>query len=1144
MSEQNFYQMVIREIREFLDPISKAVGDEGVRREFLMALGLNPSLSTTPINIPPSSLASIESYQTQASDDADLQAFISTLGDVTLVLQGVVDFIQSVAAADSDAPPGFIVDEAIGFFFNSFILGYLRVKNPAIYITASAMQLIEDQAVRFGGIVNMIFKSGEFFEDLFGAAKALQTDADAKALSDVALFVSGVLIATLLKGEIVYGYDPGPVPAGEDPKLADLASDRTLTLRFSGKTKDSAGSTIKGGITFSTLLLPVDHGGKGVLMRFKGDGSVEVPLVKDDAGKDRVTIKFGAEAPDLIFYIGDGAHDFPTSTDGSFSVALNYKSTAAEPIIWLDEKEIHFRIGQIKVDGKVSTTDYSIKGEIKESAFVITTESADGFLRTILDAVTTNGKLEAPFSFNIGYSKKKGFVIGGGAGLLMNIPLHKTVGPLKFNTLTTGLYIGEKAGKPPGIKLEGSLSFGMDLGVLQASVDRIGLAGFIAFTEPDPGAGDQFSFDFKPPNGVALAINAGAVTGGGFLYFDFERGEYAGGLELDISGIITVKAIGLITTRMPDGSDGFALLVIITAEFGTPIQLGLGFTLIGLGGLLGLNRTIRLEPLAEGVRTGSVNRIMFPQNIVANAARIISDLRTFFPPQADVFLVGPMVKLGWGTPTLISLSLGVIIQIPPGNIAILGVLKVVLPDEDAAVLKLQVAFIGAIEIDKERAWFYAAIFDSRILFMTLEGGMGVLVGWGDNSNFVISVGGFHPQFEPPPLPFPIPNRIAINILNYPLARIRVMAYFAVTSNTVQFGARAELFFGFDAVKLEGHLAFDALFQFSPFYFIIQISASISLKVFGIGLFSVRLRGSLEGPTPWRIAGAASVSILFFSISVDFEETWGETIDTTLPAAAVMPLLAAEYEKDTSWTASLPATSKILVSLRALDSGSTPDEGVVLHPLGRLQVSQRAVPLDISVDKVGSQNASDANLFRLKVAGSDLQKRGDSQEKFAIAQYQEMGDSEKLSRPPFQNENSGLLLAATGQENQSSRLVKRNVRYEMVIIDTNFKRFVLQLFAFWVGLFVHFVGGSAASQAEISHHQRKTLNPFEIDDRVKVTGTGYTVANVQNNVPFAQEAISFHSEASAREYMNNQVKQNPNLAAELHIIPQYEVNGTP
>ena len=63
---------------------------------------------------------------------------------------------------------------------------------------------------------------------------------------------------------------------------------------------------------------------------------------------------------------------------------------------------------------------------------------------------------------------------------------------------------------------------------------------------------------------------------------------------------------------MPDGSPGFSLLIIITAEFGPGIQLGFGFTLLGVGGLLGLNRTMLLEPLVEGVRTGAINSILFP----------------------------------------------------------------------------------------------------------------------------------------------------------------------------------------------------------------------------------------------------------------------------------------------------------------------------------------------------------------------------------------------------------------------------------------------------------------------------------------------------------------------------------------------------
>src|SRR6185369_2468410 len=140
-------------------------------------------------------------------------------------------------------------------------------------------------------------------------------------------------------------------------------------------------------------------------------------------------------------------------------------------------------------------------------------------------------------------------------------------------------------------------------------------------------------------------------------------------------------------------------------------------------------------------------------DIIANAPKIISDLRAFFPPLQGTFLIGPMVKLGWGTPTLVSLSLGIIIEIP-GNIAILGILSVALPTADAAVIKLQVNFIGAIEFDKKRVWFFAALFDSRVLFITIEGEMGFLLAVGDQPDFLMSNGGFHPLYPVPPLPFP------------------------------------------------------------------------------------------------------------------------------------------------------------------------------------------------------------------------------------------------------------------------------------------------------------------------------------------------------------------------------------------------------
>ncbi|WP_089107025.1 DUF6603 domain-containing protein [Streptomyces hyaluromycini] len=100
---------------------------------------------------------------------------------------------------------------------------------------------------------------------------------------------------------------------------------------------------------------------------------------------------------------------------------------------------------------------------------------------------------------------------------------------------------------------------------------------------------------------------------------------------------------------------------------------GLPFFLeLRVGGLVGLNRGMNLAALVEGVRAGAIESVTFPKDVIANAPRIPSDLARFFPPEQGTFLIGPMAKIGWGTPTQICIPLGVIIEIP-GNIAVLGV---------------------------------------------------------------------------------------------------------------------------------------------------------------------------------------------------------------------------------------------------------------------------------------------------------------------------------------------------------------------------------------------------------------------------------------------------------------------------------------
>lgn len=824
---------------------------------------------------------------------------------------------------------------------------------------------------------------------------------------------------------------------------------------------------------------------------------------------------------DVLFNLLSGT----PAVGGELGLGVAVQGTEGDPVVVAgsrDASRIEFRT--VSLMGGVRTAagrlDAFIELDLQGGRIVVKPASgdADSFLASLLPG----DGLVIDVALLVGLSSKQGIYFGGSGGLEISLPAHIQLGPIEIVSAT--LAIKPKSNLLP---LEAGATIKGALGPLQAVVENVGLRVELSFPPNRDGnlGTANIALGFKPPNGVGLSIDAGVVKGGGYLFIDVDRGEYAGALELTVADYLSLKAIGLISTKNPDGSPGFSLLVIITAEFSGGLQLGYGFVLIGVGGLLGLNRTMRLEPLMLGVRTGAINGIMFPTDIVANAPRIISDLRTIFPPQQGTFLIGPMAKLGWGA-GIISLAVGVIIEIP-GNVAIVGVIKAALPTADEPVVVIQANFAGAIEFDKKRGYFFAALFESRVLTMTLEGEMGMLVAVGDDANFVVSVGGFHPSFKPPPLPFPSPKRLAISILNEDNARIRVEAYFAITPNTVQFGAAAELYFGFSAFSVQGHIGFDALLRFSPLYFIAESSASVSLKAFGVGVFSIRLRFTLEGPTPWRARGTGSISLLFWSLSADFDVTWGDLVDTLLADLDVLALLLAELGKNESWRALLPEAANLMVTLRQLEAAPGT---LVLHPLGTLRLSQRSVPLDLTLARVGQQRPSDANRFGLNVTGGGLAKVADATESFAGAQFLDLDDAAKLSRPAYERMNGGVDLAVAGEQYTSAHAVARVVRYEEIIIDTAWRRHASRFQGFAVGLFEHFLAGNAASRSVLSQRSKDERQPFA--DVIKTGTESYVVASKRDN----HVVQVFGSEAMAQDAL---AATDTLEAEDLHVIPAGE-----
>src|SRR5262249_21211669 len=250
--------------------------------------------------------------------------------------------------------------------------------------------------------------------------------------------------------------------------------------------------------------------------------------------------------------------------------------------------------------GTQDMLELGVEGNIDAVRLVIAGGEGDGCLQKILSGVHA----QAQASVGVGMSLNSGFTFRGGGKLALDLGVHLDAGPVHITGLRIALGPDDT-----GFALESGVMLQFDLGPMKAVAENIGLRSTLRFQPGNLGPLD-LNVGFMPPIGLGLSMDVGGFKGGGYLRFDSAKGEYAGALELDFHNLFTVKAVALINTRMPDGTQGYSLLILISAEF-TPIQLSFGFTLNGVGGLFGLNRTIYVDALAEGIRTNAVKSILF-----------------------------------------------------------------------------------------------------------------------------------------------------------------------------------------------------------------------------------------------------------------------------------------------------------------------------------------------------------------------------------------------------------------------------------------------------------------------------------------------------------------------------------------------------
>lgn len=762
------------------------------------------------------------------------------------------------------------------------------------------------------------------------------------------------------------------VPIGQKHvlRLGANGSMGQMTDNVSEKTDFTQGQALgfcltKGG-TFHGLL-DVDNMGGLFYVRFeRKDSSAVVNIVNTEY------VDFGIRNYPQLFYVG-------------------YNRKPSDPAKYTDSKS--------------STTDkdkgltLGYYGGIEDLELRMKL-SANSFFKMFLKDDPT-----MKISTSLLYDMQNGLKIDGGAKFHLDFDISKLeIGPVKFDKLSVDL--GNLSGSFGDLGMTLGSTFALDFSCLTMSFENLGISFDINFLKPDGSLGDyDFSGSFKFPDGIGISIETPVVKGAGLISYDKSEGTLFSALSLEVLKKFTVGCIVDADLGVKDGHY-FSLVALISTSFSPGIPLGMGFSLNGAGGCLGLNRMYDADAVSGGVRSGVFGSVFFVDNVMNHLTEMKTAVKQFFPEKKKQFFLGVLCKICFEP--VVTCEFGLLIQAPsPTSIGIVGALKVRVGDTN--LIKINVYFFGDIDFDKGLR-FDASIVDSEIVGLKLDGDMAFRLFWGGPyKGFGLSIGGFHPAYKPEEgLKFaPNMRRLSLS-LNHDIVKIKLETYLAVTSNSFQIGAHLNLQVGWKKFGLIGYAGFDALFVFKPFRFSFSLEVGVAVMVGSAKLFSVDLALSVEGPAKWRVKGKAYFTVLFIPYKCKFSLAWGKSPKEERRATIAVwkDVLLPELLRDNNWITSSAEQNN---DCKEKDVNAM----LTLQPNDTFSFNQSAVPFDYPMGLCNDALPEDFTSFHLKKVSIIADKEEFSLETsclnndFAPSLYKELSNEERLSNPSYESVTSGF-----------------------------------------------------------------------------------------------------------------------------------------
>jgi hypothetical protein len=449
---------------------------------------------------------------------------------------------------------------------------------------------------------------------------------------------------------------------------------------------------------------------------------------------------------------------------------------------------------------------------------------------------------------------------GGQDGILW-IGVHRMFGPIHIDQV--GLEIGETA---VSLLIDGSVK----VAGLTAQAHELGVdVPYKAIATPS-----QWSLDLK---GLAISFQSPGVTlTGALLKSDGQPVEYDGLLMIQITqfGFIAVGAYS--TPTDPSTQDTYTSMFVFAGVF---IVIGLPpiIEITGLGLGIGYNRELivptDLEQLPSFLLVEVLDR---PDKVADDPMGALMGIRNQIPARRGSFWLAAGLR---GTSfVVVHVTAIVYVALDRGlEIGILGVARMALPSDDTALVSIELALKVRFSSAESLFSIQAQLTSNSYLLnkdCQLTGGFAYFM-WFAKSQFLLTMGGYHPAFHKAP-EYPDVPRLGYHWSFLGVVNIKGESYFALTNTCVMAGTRFEATYGPDWLQVWFTAYTDFLLSWDPFYYDIAIGIAIGARFrihicfFGCVTIeiSVSLGASLHISGP-PLHGEVTVDLAVASVTVAF-----------------------------------------------------------------------------------------------------------------------------------------------------------------------------------------------------------------------------------------------------------------------------------